>query len=117
MSDAEIRPKRRITILAIFLMILVSLFDLTVLAGSFILWLPTSLVAIGTQIGELTEFAVFLLLAGPVFSLIGLIGGWIGFLFSPRIGLLIGLLVPLAWLIAIFVLTATGEGRCSGGFC
>ncbi|WP_394694249.1 hypothetical protein [Hyphobacterium sp.] len=117
MAGAPSTPRRRITIWALFLMVLVGLFDLGILLGSFLLWLPSTMISLGTQIGGLPDLLVLWILAGPLFALIGLAAGWLTFFFRPRNGMLIGLLVPLVWLIPLIVLVATGEGRCAGGIC
>lgn len=117
MPDDRPSPRQRITVWAILLMMLVSLFDLGVFVGSFVLWLPTTMISLGTQIGRLPDILVNWILAGPLFALIGLAAGWLTFFFRPRNGLLIGFLVPLLWLIPLVVLVAMGEGRCAGGIC
>ena len=115
MSDTAVAPeRRRITVLAVLLMLAVSLFDAAVFVGGFAMWLPSMMVVAAHANGGMTEGLMYWLMAGPAFALLGFLIGWIAFFFRPRNGLLIGLLVPMVWVISILAIFANAEYRCGG---
>lgn len=115
MDDTSVAsPQRRITVRAVLLMLAVSLFDAAVFAGGFAMWLPSMMVVAANANGGMTEGLMYWLMGGPAFALLGFMTGWIAFFFRPRNGLLIGLLVPLIWVISVLAIFANAEYRCGG---
>lgn len=109
-------PRRRITVWAVLLMIVVSLFDAGVLVVGFAMWLPSMMVVAANASGGMTGGLMTWLMAGPLFAALGFVAGWIAFFFRPRNGLLIGLLVPLFWVLSVFAIFTHAEARCGGEF-
>jgi hypothetical protein len=117
MVDTDVAPRRRrITVWAVLMMLGVSLVNAGVFFGGFLMWLPSMMVVAANEAGGMTSALMYWLMAGPVFGLLGLLAGWIGFFFRPRTGLLLGLFIPLAWVISVIAIFVQAEGRCGGDF-
>ena len=119
---ADTTQASRYTVLTVILMILATLVAGAIGLVGAALWLPNTMSfasSFDAAPDDRLQMGIFLFLsAGPVIAGLGLILGWLSFIFfrAPRTGVKLVFYPPVIWAVAMLAYLAVVTTACSGDF-